>query len=193
MPQEKDYAITLLVDLSGSMTKYNKIGETFKAIVVLAEVLNRLSIKTEIIGFNSEIYEYQSYGQDMSNEVRNEMGKILREPYSSNGEWNDDGWALQEASTRLARQKASEKFLIVLSDGYPFPSLAHRGQQYDLKAVIEKILKNTDQKLIGLGVGRDTANVGEFYPNSIDSIMVTELPDRLANVIREVISKPGTF
>lgn len=37
-PSEKDYAITLLVDLSGSM-RGTKITETFKAVVVLAEVL----------------------------------------------------------------------------------------------------------------------------------------------------------
>lgn len=55
MPQEKDYAISLLVDLSGSMSRDRKIEETFKAVIVLSEVLNRLSINLEILGFNDQI------------------------------------------------------------------------------------------------------------------------------------------
>jgi nitric oxide reductase activation protein len=114
LPQEKDYAITLLVDLSGSM-RGQKIQETFKAAIVLAEVLNRLSINTEILGFNDQLYEYQGFNQNMGKEVREHMGGMLQEVSAPAAEWNDDGWAVQQASERLARQKTAEKFLFVLS------------------------------------------------------------------------------
>lgn len=78
-PDEKDYAISLLVDLSGSMREGRRIEETFKAVVVLAEVLNRLGINIEIIGFNDEVYEYQSFGEPISKQIREHMGGMFKE------------------------------------------------------------------------------------------------------------------
>ncbi len=192
LPQEKDYAVTLLVDLSGSM-RGQKIRETFKGAIVLAEVLNRLSISTEILGFNDRLYEYQPFGMDMSNTVRDHMGGMLREVTTGGAAYNDDGWALGQASERLAKQKASEKFLFVLSDGIPAPSGAHSSPKFELSKVVQSIMQETDQKLIGLGIGKDTGHVVNYYPNSIANIEVRQMPDKLAGVIREVIANYDTF
>lgn len=192
LPQEKDYAITLLVDLSGSM-RGQKIKETFKGAIVLAEVLNRLSISTEILGFNDKLYEYQPFGIDMSNTVRDHMGGMLKEVTSEGAAYNDDGWALEQASERLAKQKASEKFLFVMSDGLPVPSPAHSGSKFELGKVIQTVMQQTDQKLIGLGIGKGTEHVASYYPNSIADINVKDMPGKLASVIREVIANYDTF
>lgn len=191
-PQEKDYAITLLVDLSGSM-QGQKISETFKGAIVLAEVLNRLSINTEILGFNDRLYEYQTFGQDMGRDIREYMGGMLQEVSNPGAAWNDDGWAVQQASERLARQKATEKFLFVLSDGLPVESGNHPRSQYELGQVITRVMRDTDQKLIGLGIGRGTEHVERYYPNSVANIGASEMADRLADVIREAIANYDTF
>jgi cobalamin biosynthesis protein CobT len=192
LPSEKDYAISLLVDLSGSM-EGEKIQETFKATIVLAEVLNRLSINTEILGFNDKLYVYQSFGQNMSQEVRKDMGNMLGEVHSSGARYNDDGWAVNEVSERLAKQKAAEKFLLVLSDGSPEESDRHPRSLYELEKVVTGIMEKTDQKLIGLGIGSGTNHVERYYPNSVANIGVREMPDELAGVIREVIANYNTF
>jgi len=192
LPSEKDYAISLLVDLSGSM-QGQKIRETFKAAVVLAEVLNRLSINTEILGFNDRLYEYQPFGQDMSREVREHMGGILQEVNTPAARYNDDGWAVAQASERLAGQKAAEKFLFVLSDGLPEESGAHPKSQYELGKMIARIMQDTDQKLIGLGIGPGTDHVERYYPNSVANIGVREMSTKLADVIREAIANYDTF
>ncbi len=192
LPQEKDYAVSLLVDLSGSM-RGERIDQTFKGAIVLVEVLNRLSINTEILGFNDKLYVYQPFGQDMSQEVRDRMGTMPREVQSSGADWNDDGWALDQASERLARQKASEKFIFVLSDGLPVESHLHPKSKYDLDVIVKKITRDTDQKLIGLGIGSGTNHVTNFYPNSVANIKVAEMPGTLANVIREAIANPNNF
>lgn len=192
LPQEKDYAVSLLVDLSGSM-RGDKIDQTFKGAIVLAEVLNRLSINTEILGFNDKLYEYQPFGQDMSEEVRAKMGTMPGEVESPGAAWNDDGWALDQASERLARQKASEKFIFVLSDGVPIESHLHPRSSYDLESIIKKIMRNSDQKLIGLGIGPGTGHVSRFYPNSVANIGVTDMPGTLADVIREAIANSDAF
>lgn len=197
MPDEKDYAISLLVDLSGSMSRDNKIEETFKAVIVLSEVLNRLSINLEILGFNDRIYEYQDFGQSMSKPIRENMGGMLGEvgDTSDTGKarWNDDGWALEKASERLAKQKADQRFLVVLSDGTPEESSMHPRSKYELGKMIKKVLEETDIRLIGLGVGRGTEHVGEYYPNSIANVKVKEMAEKLASLIKDVIANYGDF
>lgn len=195
LPQEKDYAITILIDLSGSM-RGEKIEETFKAVIVLAEVLNRLSINTEIVGFNDRLYEYQSFGESMSKEMRQSMGGMLKEVTNFDGgraNYNDDGWALEQASERLRKQKANEKFLIVLSDGLPEESPQHSGSVYDLSTQVKRIIDETDQKLIGLGIGRGTEHVEKYYPSSLANIPIEEMGRKLADVIREAIENYDKF
>jgi len=197
MPDEKDYAISLLVDLSGSMSRDNKIEETFKAVIVLSEVLNRLSINLEILGFNDRIYEYQDFGQPMSKPIRENMGGMLEEVNDTGdtgkAQWNDDGWALEKASERLVKQKADQKFLVVLSDGTPEESSMHPRSKYELGKVIKKVLEETDIRLIGLGVGRGTEHVGEYYPNSIANVKVKEMAEKLAALIKEAIANYDNF
>lgn len=198
LPQEKDYAMTLLIDLSGSM-RGEKINETFKSAIVLAEVLNRLSIKVEILGFNDRLYEYQPYGQALSQAARENMGGMLLEvdDFGTGGKqkalWNDDGWALAQASARLKRQDASEKFIFVLSDGVPAESPGHRGPEYELKAVVERVLKETDQKLIGLGIGSGTGHVKNYYPLSLADIDTEQMAEKLAETLRAAIANPDQF
>jgi cobalamin biosynthesis protein CobT len=195
LPSEKDYAISILVDLSGSMSG-QKIRETFKAVIVLSEVLNKLSIKTEILGFNDRLYEYQTFGESFSREIRENMGGALREVDNHNGgraSYNDDGWALQETSKRLARQKAAEKFIMVLSDGVPVESSAHSGSEFDLNRVVNHIMQESGQKLIGLGIGSGTGHVEKYYPNSLANINVKEMAEKLADTIREMIVNYQNF
>jgi cobalamin biosynthesis protein CobT len=191
-PSEKDYAITLLVDLSDSM-RGTKITETFKAVVVLAEVLNALSIKTEILGFNDRIHDFQDFGVRLTDTSRREMGTMLKEVDSSRARYNDDGWALKEASARLARETAEEKFLIALSDGIPEESGAHSGAEFDLHKVVNEILETTDQKLIGLGIGSGTGHVSGYYPHSLADVPVKEMAEKLADLIRDVIANYQDF
>lgn len=193
MPQEKDYAVELMVDLSGSMANNGKIEETFKAAIVLAEVLNRLSIKTEILGFNDRLYEYQVFGNNLSAGMREKMGGMLQEVQDhgpsgrEKASYNDDGWAVEEASARLQKQKASEKLLIILSDGQPEPSPPHAGSEYDLQTIVQKITKETKQRIIGLGIGRGTEHVKRYYPNSIANVEVKKMAATLAELIKQAI------
>ncbi|MFA6969461.1 MAG: VWA domain-containing protein [Candidatus Paceibacterota bacterium] len=191
-PTEKDYAITLLVDLSGSM-RGTKITETFKAVVVLAEVLNALSIKTEILGFNDRIHDFQDFNARLTDDARRRMGSMLREVSSERARYNDDGWALKEASGRLSRETAEEKFLIALSDGQPEPSSRHNGAEFNLHKVVKDILETTDQKLIGLGIGDGTEHVSGYYPHSLADVPVEDMAEKLADLIREVVANYQDF
>lgn len=200
LPTEKDYAISILVDLSGSMAQSGKIQETFKALIVLTEVLNRLSIKVEISGFNDRFYEYQEFSKNLDRSTRENMGGMIQEAITAgsgggghSSRQTDTGWATTLASERLARQKASEKFLITLTDGIPEESPAHNGAEYKLERVVNHIMQESGQKLIGLGIGSGTGHVEKYYPNSLANINVKEMAEKLADTIREMIVNYQNF
>ena len=54
-------------------------------------------------------------------------------------------------------------------------------------------MEETDQKLIGLGIGPGTDHVERYYPNSVANIGVREMSEKLADIIREVIANYDTF
>ena len=200
LPKEKDYAITLLNDVSGSMAWDGKNTEDVKAKIVLAEVLNRIGINVEILGFNDELIEYQNFGQDMSKQVREHIGKMPEVAQSKqcnvckmDHNATDIGWATQVAAERLAKQKAAQKFLITLSDYQLEESPNHPTEKFELGEVVKKVLENGDIRLIGLGVGPGTEDVGTYYPNSIPNVKVKDMADKLAGLIKEVVANYEQF
>ncbi len=192
VPTESDYAISLLVDLSGSMNGA-KIEETLKSVIIVAEVLNKLSIKNEILGFNDRMYEYKTFSERDISKAREKIMKMLDEVKSSRALYNDDGWALKETSERLSRQREKEKFLLVFSDGHPEESSEHSGEEYELSKIVEEVIEKTDNKLIGLGVGPNTKHVEDYYPHHVADIPVEQIPNELSGILRELIENYKKF
>jgi hypothetical protein len=200
LPKENDYAITLLVDVSGSMFWDEKSKESLKSIIVLAEVLNRLGVNVEILGFSDELKEYQSFGEAMSNSVREKIGKILPEVEAKRCDVckldhnaTDVGWATQVAAERLAQQKAENKFLITLSDFQLEESPKHPADKFDLGKMVKQVLKNTDVKMIGLEIGDEKGPVDKFYPNSLAKVKAKDMGEKLAGLIERVIANYEEF
>jgi len=117
----------------------------------------------------------------MLEEVKNRQG--------GRAAYNDDGWAVGQASLRLAKEKVQEKILIVLSDGQPEPSDAHKGPEFDLKNIVENISKNTKQKLIGLGILTDS--VKNYYKRNLPNISAKKLGQEIAKTLKEAIENFG--
>lgn len=195
LPEKKDYVFTLLVDLSGSM-QGNKIKETFKAVVLLSEVLNRLGIKNEILGFQDEVIIFKEFSQDMNDQIRKKISGMLLEVDNDNPgghnrkSYNDDGPCLLEASEGLEKQPGKEKFLLVLSDGLPE---GRRSDEGDLKRAVKKIMATTGQKLVAAGLGPDTGHVKEYYPTSLPNINVQKLAETLGGLLEDIILNPQKY
>lgn len=196
LPEKKDYSITLLVDLSGSMNGENKIQETFKAVVVMGEVLNRLGIRFEILGFQDEIIPFKKFNEELDDTIRSKINGMPLEVRDRNPDghnqrgYNDDGPSLLEASGELEQEPSREKFLIVLSDGQP---AGRRSTAKDLTNAVTQIQSNTDQKLIALGLGQGTEHVKQFYPASIANIAAKDLPEVLGNLLEDIIKNPARY
>jgi len=176
-PDEKDYAISILNDLSGSM-RGKTIEEDFKAKIVFAEALNKIGMNVEILGFNDEIYEYQNFGEPMSKKIREHMGGMFKEVDDScckncGNEHNetDLGWAIKTAAERLNKQKSGKRLLIVLTDGKLAESTKHSREQFDPKKIKQEMLDQTD--------------IVPIDPGSISGKSVNDIIGQLKELIKQ--------
>jgi hypothetical protein len=182
-PLEKDYAVLLLVDVSGSMR--DKIHHAFAATVACTEALTDLSIEHAIVGFNDKLYPYKPFSEAVNPD---KISAIESDVHTDAARYNNDGWALLEAMKQLSAMPQKELILIVLSDGVPEPSSSYAGPAYDLKKVASTIEQSGKVRLIGLGMGPGTEHVRKFYGNNRANIPIDNLAQELSKVIKEIIS-----
>jgi hypothetical protein len=104
--------------------------------------------------------------------------------------FNDDGPSLLAASAGLEREPGAQKLLLVLSDGLP---AGRRSGNAELHAAVRSVLTGTGQVLIGLGLGEETSHVADFYPVALPGIRAEELPERLSNLLADVLENPGRY
>lgn len=192
--EESDYAITLMIDLSGSMNRGGKIEEAFKSAVVLAETLHNLGIRFEVVGFQDILLEFKSFDTDFNDDMRVKLNQLLLEVRNENPDGhnnsgdNNDGECLMTASRSLANQYIDNKFLIVLSDGEPAMDSGRKsGSQLhqELKDAVREITENTDQQLIGIGLL--SSAVSRYYENNLPNVTTEEMVETLGEVLRGII------
>lgn len=198
-PEKNDYRFTLLVDLSGSMFVGGKITKTFRGTVLLAEALERAGVKVEILGFQDELIIFKAFNEPLNQAVRDRMAGMPAEVTNANpgghnkAAHNDDGFCVDAAAKRLAAQEGTQRFLVVLSDGTPVPSSAHRGRQWDLHRIIQEIRERREVKLVGVGLGPGTDHVKTFYPNHAVMEEMQEFPENMVGLFEDLIINPNRY
>jgi cobaltochelatase CobT len=194
-------ALTILLDNSGSM-RGSPIIMSALACEIIATILERFAIKTEIIGFTTGDWKggrvrkiWESSGRPKNpgrlNELRHiiykhfnqkfkkakiNLGLMLKEGILKE---NIDGEALLFARCRLMQQSEKRKILLVISDGTPVDDSTTLANDEDilsqhLSHVINKIEKAAQIEIVGIGIGHSTE---EFYRNSITIKSLEELGD----------------
>ena len=177
LPEKFDYKFTIVVDLSGSMEQSNKLPETFKALIVFTEVLNRLGIDFSIKGFSNNTFDLKSFSEKMNDAKRN---KIAAEMKSRDNTYI--GAALEEASDEILEQKGKNNFVIVLTDGDPSD-----GEKLT-QSVREARAKNI--KLIALGLGQGTDKVADYFPIGLPNLEVEQIKTIVAKLLSVLVMFP---
>ena len=150
IPRRFDYRFSILVDLSRSM-RGEKIEETFKGVVVLAEVLERLGIQSEILGFSDQTEVFKEWREKLNKESRERLARMKRGVGST-----ATTEATQKAYQELLRNLGKDNFLITLTDGKP-------NNSESLKKELKRIIEEKKVKLVGIGLGPGTEFVKNFY------------------------------
>lgn len=204
----KDVAGSLVIDISGSMGGA-KIHLATQAAYAVSQVLDRLKISHEVIGFTTgpkicgssammedeekrmgrpftrteSIYMpvIKGYGERIGTETKKRFGWL---PHSRVFRNNIDGESVEKAARRLLARKEVGKFMIVLSDGAPACAGDSRRAAQHLKRVIKDLI-NTGINVIGIGIQTDA--VKDYYPKSIVINDVDELPSRVVHELRNML------
>ena len=205
--QYQDTALTILLDNSGSM-RGQPIVMAALACEIIAEILEKFSVKTEIIGFTTSDWKggrarklWESSGRPSNpgrlNELRHviykhfnqkfkkaktSLGLMLKEGVLKE---NIDGEALLFARSRLMQQSEKRKILLVISDGTPVDDSTNSANDNDiltehLHHVIKKIEKSGRVEIVGIGIGHST---DDFYRNST----AIKSPEELGDVMIEKV------
>ena len=192
IPHKFDYRFSILVDLSGSMGG-EKIEETFKGVVVLAEVLEKLGIQYEILGFSDSSKIFKGWREKLNRESRDNLAAMK--------DWGRGGTATTEATRKayaeLSKNLGKDNFLITLTDGHP-------NNSDSLKQELTKIVEEKKVKLVGIGLGPGTEFVNDFYKAafSLEKIKVTEeerrqgqkdFAEAFADLLEDMIRHPEKY
>ena len=205
--RSKDVAVSLVIDMSGSMHG-SKILLATQAAYALASVLERLRISHEVICFttgkpvadeslihaeeakmgrrytrNETLYMpiLKNYGERFGVDVRSRFGWL---PNTSTMRNNVDGESVEIAARRLLARKENGKVMIVLSDGYPAAS----GNSGKLNDHLKEVVKESMRAGINVvGIGIQSYSVKEFYPKAVVINDVDELPKTVIQELRHLL------
>lgn len=206
--RSKNTAITLLIDCSGSMSEYNKIGTASYAAYALASTLERLKVNYEVLGFtttekrpdeaigeslrtgakysrydNLYIPIFKAFGEKFDSKVKEGLASLADAEWLGN---NVDGESLKIAASRLAMQKEERKVLIVLSDGNPVAYGNKDALRSNLKKTVKEIIKS---KIEVLGIGINDDAVKTYYPKHLVIKNIKELPNLVITQIRKLLTE----
>lgn len=190
IPDRRSVAISLLVDLSGSMRGV-KARSALLGTILLAETLHRLDVPFAINGFQDVVIPLADFGDGLVPETRKNIAELVQEVSgtrrggNNRPDYNDDGPCLLAAADQLLEQAASARILIVVSDGLPE---GKRSTVDDLKKAI-LVLEDHDVplQLIGLGLGPNTGHVTQFYPWAKANIPVEKFSKEIGALVERIV------
>lgn len=189
-----DVAITVLIDMSGSMgglKAYNALASA----LLLNEVCSTLTVPIEILGFTDGrhskldvspmMFIYKSFSNlKVSTED-------LTKYFATSSNFmagNPDGENILWAYDRLLKRKEKKKILIVMSDGSPAASKSSSGLEKFTLKVIKEIEEAKKVSIYGLGLC--SKSVCDYYkansvindPNEIPSKLISLIESKVLNV-----------
>ncbi len=190
IPDRREAAVFLLVDLSGSM-RGEKSQAALLGTVLVAESLHRLGVPCAIAGFQDKLIPFVAFGEDLGPATRQTIADMPLETSNSRpgghnqSRDNHDGPCLLAAADQLLAHSASERILLAVSDGQP---TGGGDPEADLQRAIATLsTAGQGLKLIGIGLGPNTGHVTDYYPQAVANVPVPEFAQRIGDVLEQVL------
>lgn len=187
IPDRRDTAFGLLVDLSGSM-RGAKADNALLGTVLLAETLVRLDVPFTIDGFQDVLVPLVPFGEGLTQRTRKAIAELpleiggARPDGNNQPSYNDDGPCLAAFADKLLAWPSADHVLIVVSDGYPEGLHSNAA---DLHRAVGSARERA--RLIGLGLGPDTDHVKEFYPEAVSNVEPEALAHTIGNLLESAL------
>ena len=169
-----DHAFSLLVDTSGSMAEQGRMYNAKLSAIILAEVLGKLSIPYELIGFDDTPTFLKKFEEPLTPKNK----KLLA------GMRADNGTNLDRAceATKIGRQARKTKVVVIISDGG-----VSRYNWYEEKFAE---WKKHNIKVLGIGInsGEEIAELcGEENSKNIND--PNELPRVFIDLLTQILKQ----
>tara|TARA_R110002020_G_scaffold127896_4_gene286768 strand:+ start:980 stop:3115 length:2136 start_codon:yes stop_codon:yes gene_type:complete len=178
--------ITMLLDESGSMTG-DRIKTCRKVSILLANALEQVpNVNLSIYG-HTTADSFGGRAQDCALSVYVERGQgDLTRLGTMEAQWSNlDGFAIQHVGQKALKSTATDKWLVVLSDGMPAGyEYGHPGGDQHTKGVVTQLEK---QGLNVIGVGIQTQGVAKLYKNHAEFMNPRQLANDLKKLIKRII------
>lgn len=177
-------AVTLLVDLSGSMEgsrlHYAKLGA-----IQLLEFCNRINVPISVYGHDSSGNTVNIYNFFNFNSSKSKKYSLMN---MKAGKGNRDGAAIRFCCEQLDKRE-EKKMFVIISDGQPAAS-GYVG--FKAENDIHSIMKEYQKKgfiFVSASIGSDRENIRRIYgeKNVIDITDLSVLPKTLVKVIKNQI------
>lgn len=205
--QEMDTAVTVFIDLSGSMGRgYGSKGRlAMQSAMVLAEALEKTGVVYEVLGFSMDkpdtvekpdgkwsrweplfTWVFKPFEKRLIN-CRGPMSRIE----ACVGNNNCDGESLMAAWQRLKARPERRKVMFVLSDGSPMcrTSWGEWHLAEHLKGVV-KHLETEGCQCVGVGIMTDS--VRRFFPQHVVVRNLSDLGTETLNIMAKVLLSKRT-
>lgn len=199
--EELDTAVSILVDMSGSMGQasdgHSNAHYARMTTVALAETFRVLNVPFEVIGFHNtgsiegctpgpfqsrQPFEYHVF-KSFSDNHRQVRGRLVNIDGLHN---NADGEAVLAVAHRLAVRPESRKLYFVISDGQPAcAGLDYYAGSAHLKKVIKQI-RDSGIHIFGIGMRHDS--IAQYYGKE-HSICVNNFDTMAANIFKVMREK----
>ncbi len=176
-PQERRTEIIWVIDKSGSMVG-PPMDAALDATIVIQEIMAELKLPYGVVAYDEQPYLLAKLEKHDDLKAREQVVLGLR----ARGNTNDPG-ALSLARQMFESSIANNKIVLFLTDG---------GCAQDAKDYVERTEKETDLKVIGIGIGAGEAEVPIiFRKHHLVVPDVRKLARGVARLIKEAIIENG--
>ncbi|MCY4435975.1 MAG: hypothetical protein OXE05_01415 [Chloroflexi bacterium] len=188
---QKDFAATILIDVSGSMVakgySTRKFDHTVDAAVIFAEIHERLRIPFQMMAFSEEVWRLRTFDecvfatQVVANErtyTPKDLSNVFRTMYEQPHKKTDDAGALRQAVQDMQQQKGF-KTILVLTDGIS----SNRRKLRDVLFQVER-----RNGMVGSGDALGIIVFGIGVPgNALNESYVIQADDRFLRCLQTVV------
>ena len=187
LPQDlPDMAISVLVDLSGSMSG-ERITSARKATMLLYDFAKGLDIPVMISGHCAKAGDFHFYRYAEFDSV-NDKDKYRLSHIESYMAGNRDGMALNITSDLLSQRPEQVKLMIIISDGQPADwDYGGEKAKEDIQEIVKKY-KHTGVQTFAAAIGSDKVQIQNIYKDGyLDISDLSTLPKALVKLVKKRI------
>lgn len=181
-----EIAISILVDMSGSMINDQRDEAARKAALLLYDFCSGLGIPVSVCGHTTrpgEVYYHVFSDFDRIGDKDKYRIAKIKGDYSGK---NRDGYALALSASRLAKRREEIKMLFIICDGRP----NHDGYSGDVaKKEIQNIVQHFERqgvKFLAFAIADDKDRIRDIYKEKsfLDITDLNKLPKTMANLVK---------